>query len=228
MKLSISMTKTEWNLGWLFLVAQLLVLPVALVMANQLLGSPLSVAELNFVLFVINFLLTLAIFHRFLWSSLRLSLCAPFRYLRAAFLGFAAYYLLSFLVGIFIQTVYPAFSNVNDENIILMSQDGYTLMAVGTILLVPITEETLYRGLVFRGLHSKSRLAAYAVSTAVFAFIHIAGYIGAAEPIVLLLCFLQYIPAGLTLAWAYERADSIWAPILMHIAINQIGMSSMR
>ena len=44
----------------------------------------------------------------------------------------------------------------------------------------------------------------------------------------LFLSFLQYVPAGLCLAWSYEKADSIWAPILIHIAVNQMGNLAMR
>jgi membrane protease YdiL (CAAX protease family) len=39
---------------------------------------------------------------------------------------------------------------------------------------------------------------------------------------------VQYLPAGLALAWAYEKADTIWAPILMHMTINQISITFMR
>ena len=228
MKLSISMTKTEFYLGWVLLIFQLLVLPVAAAYGNALLPVPLTLAELNFLLYAVNFALTLGLFHCFLWGSLRQSLRTPFRTLRSAFLGFLIYYLASLLVSLFVQTVCPEFSNINDQTIASMTQDNYTLMAVGTVLLVPLSEETLYRGLIFRGLQGKNRLLAYTVSILAFATIHVVGYIGTEKPVVLLLCFLQYLPAGFALAWAYERADSICAPILMHIAINQIGMSAMR
>ena len=69
----------------------------------------------------------------------------------------------------------------------------------------------------------ESKLLAYALSTVIFAMIHISGYIGIYDAKLLFCCFLQYIPAGLCLAWAYARADSIFAPILMHMAINVIG-----
>lgn len=228
MKLSISMTRNEVRFGWLFLALQLLVLPVLLVLVNALLPVPLSNASLNFLMFVIDFGLALLIFHRFLLASARFSAAAPFRCLRFAAIGLILYYLATFLVGMFIQAVYPDFSNANDSSIHSMAQENYSLMLAGTVLLVPVTEETLYRGLVFRGLREKSRVAGYILSTLFFALIHVTGYMGAVSPTVLLLCLLQYIPAGICLAWAYEKADSIWTPILMHMAINQISMSYMR
>ncbi len=222
------MTKTETICGWIYLVLQLLILPVILVLVNLLLGNPLSDASLNFVFFALNFICVTVIFRRFLLDSLRQALATPFRCLRSAFFGFILYYILSFLISFVILYIAPDFSNVNDESIADMTQDNFALMSIGTVLLVPPVEEVFYRGLIFRGLYNRSRVAAYIVSTLVFCAIHVTGYIGLYDPLTLLLCFLQYIPAGLCLGWAYARADSIWAPILMHITINQIAMSAMR
>ena len=228
MKLSISMTRTEVCFGWIYLFLQLFLLPSLLVMGNQYFGQPLTLASLNFVMFALNFLVVTVLFHRYLLESARLSLAAPGVCLRAAFLGLMLYYAGNLIVGRLILAIDPDFVNVNDTNISAMTQQQYTLMAIGTVLLVPPVEEVFYRGLIFRGLHSKSRIAAYLVSALVFSAVHILGYIGATDWSTLGLCFLQYVPASLALAWTYERADSIWAPILMHMTVNQIGILAMR
>lgn len=228
MKLSVSMTCKEERLGWPVLVLQLFVLPTLSVAANALLPVPLSSTYLNFLLFLINFLAVILVFHRFLGQSARHAADAPFRCLRFAAIGLILYYAATYVIGLFIHSVYPEFSNVNDSNIQLMATENYGLMLTGTVLLVPLTEETLFRGLIFRKLHQKSRAVAYILSTLFFALVHIAGYMGATPLPVLLLCLIQYIPAGVFLAWVYEKADSIWAPILMHMAVNQISMSYMR
>ena len=44
----------------------------------------------------------------------------------------------------------------------------------------------------------------------------------------LLLCFLQYIPAGIALGWAYVRSGSILTPILIHTLVNAIGVAILR
>lgn len=228
MKLSISMTRSEAGFGWLLMACQLLILPIAAVIINSLLPVPLTDSVLNILLFLAEFILAILIFHRFLAASARHSIRNPFRTLRFAVLGLVMYYIGSFVVGLLISAVSPDFFNVNDSAIFQMAQDNYSLMAICTVLLVPFTEELIYRGLIFRSLHSKSRLIAYVVSAAVFSVIHVAGYIGTASSVTLLLCFLQYIPAGLSLCWAYEKADSIWAPILMHMTVNQVSISLMR
>ena len=228
MKLSISMTPDENKMGWLFLSIQLIFLPRLLTAINALLEQPMSLALLNFLMFAINFLLAVLIFHRFLWQSLKTAIRSPIRLLRPAFLGFVFYYLADLVMRELIQAVCPDFSNLNDQSIISMTQDHYALMAIGTVILVPVVEELLYRGLIFGSLQKKSRIVAYLVSVPVFCMIHIVNFIGVYTPIQLALSFLQYVPAGICLAWAYERADSIWAPILMHTAINQIAISFSR
>jgi len=44
----------------------------------------------------------------------------------------------------------------------------------------------------------------------------------------IILCFLQYLPAGFALAWCYRRSGSIFASILVHMTVNQMGMLLMR
>ena len=61
-----------------------------------------------------------------------------------------------------------------------------------------------------------------------FACIHIVGYIGTYSPLELVMAVLQYLPAGLSLAWAYTKADSIFAPILIHACINLIAVGGLR
>ena len=228
MKLSISMTRKEAGFGWLLMACQLLILPILAVLINSLMPAPLSDSVLNIALFAADFLLAIVIFHRFLAVSARYSLDNPFKTLRFAFFGLVFYYIGSFLIGLLISSVSVDFANLNDSAIYEMTQENYSLIAVCTVFLVPITEELIYRGLIFRTLHSKSRLLAYLVSAGVFSLIHIVAYVGSASSTILLLCFLQYLPAGLALGWAYEKADSIWAPILMHMTVNQVSMNLMR
>ena len=227
-KLTVSLTQNERIWGCLYLAVQIIALPAAVQFINLILGSPLSDAQLNFVFFCINFICITVIFHRFLVNCGKISLSQPWLCLRYTGQGLLLYWLGSFLIGLLIAAVYPDFSNINDESIAYMTQQNYTLMSFGTVLLVPVVEETLYRGVVFGMLYEHSRVAAFIVSSLAFAALHVVSYIGYYEPLYLLVCFIQYIPAGLCLAWAYVKADSIWAPILMHITINQIGILSMR
>lgn len=59
------------------------------------------------------------------------------------------------------------------------------------------------------GLHRRNRIAAYVLSTVAFCLIHVAGYVGQEALSSLAVLALEYIPAGIALAWAYEKADTI-------------------
>jgi membrane protease YdiL (CAAX protease family) len=225
--LSVKMTRTEFTLGWIYMAVQLLFLPTVLVLLNLYLKSPLDEAELNFLFFCLNFLCVTVIFHKYLLACGKISLSEPGKCLLSAIFGYVIYWVLSLGVSMVILWVYPEFMNVNDAAIETMVDSNFALTAIGTILLVPVTEEVLFRGLIFQGLHHKNRFLAYAVSSIAFCLPHVLGYIGLYSPLHLLLCFLQYLPAGIALAWAYERSDSIWAPVIMHTFVNLTGVSAM-
>lgn len=226
--LTVSMTKREAVAGYIYLALQLTVIPILISLGNMLMGAPLSDAQINFLFFCINFLCVTIIFRKFLVANTQIAFKNLWKCLQSAFFGFIFYWLLAMVVGFIILLVYPEFSNVNDESIGQLMEENTGLIQFGAVLLVPITEELLYRGLVFGSFYKRKPLAGYLISMAAFAALHVVGYVTMYEPLHLMLCFLQYLPAGFCLAWAYARADSIWAPILIHIAINQIGTAAMR
>ena len=222
------MTHSEKHIGWIYWGLQLLVLPVAMSMLLEHFAVELSDAKFNFVFFALNFVCLTVILRRFLGKNAILALQQPFRTLRYAFGAFAIFWISTTLIGAVTKYFAPGFSNVNDATILEMASDEYTLTAIGTVLLAPVAEELMYRGLIFDALHHRSPAGAFFVTTVVFAAIHVVGYVGIYRPLVLLLCFVQYIPAGLCLGWAYTRSGNIWAPILAHIAINQTTILTMR
>ena len=228
MKLSIATTRQENLLGYIYLVFYHIFLASIISIVAYLLGYPLSLSELNIVYFLVNFLAVVAIFHRFLGRSLQKAWKNIPRCLVSVFIGFGIYYWSTFLLGVFISWIAPDFANVNDQAVEGIAMEYPRIIGFCTVFLIPIVEETLYRGLIFQGLQRKHRILAYIVSTVIFSSIHIIGYIGSANWLTLALCFLQYVPAGIALAWSYERADTIVAPILIHMIVNQIGMSALR
>ena len=227
-KLSVPMSREEIQWGWVYLLFQLFALPYLLTLINLLLGNPLSDASLNFVFFATNFICVTVIFRKFNLKSISRALKNPATCIYAVLSGFALYYVVSYIMGIAIMFINPNFMNVNDESISQMTQDTLALMGIGTVLLVPPVEEVFYRGLIFRGLYHRSKILAYTISTLVFCSIHVLGYVGIYDPLTLFICFFQYMPASICLAWAYKRSDTIVAPILIHMIINFIGILSVR
>ncbi len=228
MKLSIATTRQENILGYIYLAFSQILLSSLIAIVAYLWGYPLSITTLNIIYFLVNFVSVVAIFHRFLGRSLQAAWKNIPKCLINVLIGFGIYYWGTILLGFLITRIDPSFANVNDQAVTGMVQENPLMMSICTVILVPVVEETLYRGLIFQQLQRKHRALAYIVSVAVFSAIHVAGFIGSVNWLTLLLCFAQYLPAGIALAWAYERADTIVAPILIHMIINQIGMSTMR
>ena len=214
--------------GFVYLAFQYLFLPSILAFINSHLADPLKEAELNFLFYLINFISILLIFHDFLGRGLTQVTQHPIIFLESVILGFVFYYGCNWLTTKLVGLLVPNFSNYNDEAIVELLHGNSFLMLIGTVILVPPVEECLFRGLIFRNLYGKSRWAAYIVSILAFAVIHIIGYIGQYSALELLMAFAQYLPAGLCLAWAYMRADTIFAPIVIHAAINFVSINALR
>lgn len=221
-----SPNQVEQVWGYGYLIIELLLLPELLKYLNRFMC--LSTAELNFTFFLVNFLAVMVIFHRFLGENGMQMFRHPINWVQAVILAGAAYYACNFAINQAVLFLDPRFQNANNENIFSMITGNRYLMIIGTVILVPPVEECLFRGLVFRSLYSKNHAAAYVVSICVFAFIHLSGYLGQYTPLQLVLSFCQYIPAGLCLAWAYVKAESIFAPIVLHALINFITLQGSR
>ena len=227
-QLYISMSRGEKIRGWLYMAFSLLALPALLQIFNTKLADPLSDTELNFAYYCVNFLAVCSIFRSFLRDSLVAAWRDLWNFVQAVVLGYAAYWACSRCVDTLMSYLLPGFHNINDSAITGMAHANYTLMVIGVVILVPLAEEVLYRGLIFRNLYRSSQVAAYLVSMAAFAAVHVLGYLGTESIGTLAVCFLQYLPAGLCLAWTYTKADNIFAPIAVHALVNAIAIGAVR
>ena len=221
-------TGTEAVWGWGWWAFQFFLLPSLLPAVNTLLSRPLSQAELNFTFFLMNFLAVLLIFHSFLARSARAAVAHPAYFCQAVVLGLAAYYACTWAVDWAAARLVPSFTNYNDASILALGRGSRLLTLIGVVVLVPPVEECFFRGLIFATLYRKSHWAAYIVSMLAFTAIHIMGYIGTYSAAELLIAIAQYLPAGLCLAWSYTKAETIFAPILIHAIINFVAISGLR
>ena len=222
------MSRTEKILGWLYMAFSLIALPGLLAWLNAQLADPMNEGTLSFVFYLTNFLFILGIFRRFLRDSLVAAWQDIWNFIQAVVLGYVAYWAASEAMEFIMSHLLPGFSNINDAAITAMAKSNYTLMLIGVVFLVPLAEEMLYRGLIFRNLWQSSKVAAYLLSMAAFSAIHVLGYIGSEDITTLVLCFLQYLPAGLCLAWTYTKADNIFAPTLVHAIVNAVAIGALR
>ncbi len=222
------MTKAESVFGICYLLAQQFAVPFVLALGMAWLGLPTSELWLNFVFFATNFLVVVIAFSRFLGRELRTLDKNLLSVLGTCAVGFLIYWAANILMGMFLALNFPDFSNPNDANIRSMANDQFWIMFTGSVVLVPVAEETLYRGVIFGLANRISRPLAYVLSTTLFALIHVVGYMRTMEPLQLVISLLQYAPAGLCLSWAYAKTNTIFAPILIHTAVNLLGILAMR
>lgn len=225
-KLSISMTTAANLWGWVFFLGQLVLLGPALQSLCPRLGwdvnTTAGLARLNGLFFAVNFLLTVVIFRKYLAESLLMIFKRFWGFIQAVILGLALYQVLSFGVSAFLS-LFPSFENANNQNLRAMLEVAPWLK-IGIIFLAPVTEECLYRGLLFRNLYQKHRILAYVVTVVAFGLVHVLDYIQVLTPGQLALSFLQYIPAGIALGWSYEKADTVMAPVLIHCLVNTLAV----
>lgn len=213
---------TRYTLFQLFILSGLLNLVFGLIFPNY------DSDVLSFAFYLVNFLVLVPLLYNYLSQSARHFAKNILKILLTAAVGFAVYYASTTALSMLIRHLVPQFFNVNDSNIVSTAQQNLLLTAMGTVVFAPASEELMYRGVLYGLCRKHSRVLAFAVSTAIFASIHVLGYIGYYHPLHLLLCYVQYIPAGLVLAGAYEFTGNIFSPILIHTTVNLIGILSMR
>lgn len=215
-----TLTRKETVSGWIWMAVQFLLLGSVV----TALAAPLGLMKINFLYHLISACATALIFRRFLSGSIRTFRRETRRVLLVAAACLGVYYLLSTALGAVIFAVDASFSNVNDNTVTGFLRSNPVLTSAATIVLAPISEELLFRGLVFRRARRFGRWAAYVISVAAFAAIHIMGYVGNFSAPRLLLCFLQYIPAGIVLAAGMDATGSIITPMLIHACINAVAV----
>ena len=225
---SVSLTQKQQRWALVYFVLTVWLLPTILTFCLELLFPGASVTLLNFIWFAVNFLCVVVLFPKFWVASIERLGHDPVRLGIVVCIGLIVYFSLTPLLSMALIWLRPGFFNVNDNAISQMFSQNFVLMTVGTVLLVPVAEEFLCRGFVFGSLYPKNRALAYLLSTVLFCTIHVIRYIRFYDPITLLLCFCQYIPAGLCLAWVYRTADNLLAPIFMHAIINALGIFTQR
>lgn len=212
------MTDSERRRGWVFFALYLLVFPYLNAWAQRLLmgEGEAPVAEANVVYYVLLFALALLVFWTFLRHGFSLLVDWLPENAFAFLTGLAGAGLLHFLVTLI---PYPV-QNPSEMQYLQEFAISPVATAVLLVVLIPLIEETLFRGLVFGSLRQYSRPLAYVVSVLVYALACVWRYaLEIGDPAYLLL-FIQYLPMSLALAWCYDNGGSIWSAVALHMTIN--------
>lgn len=215
------LTRTEAILGWCYLPVYLIVLNLLLQLINEKLSLGMTALTINIVYFAVNVLAVVLIFRRFLRQSFFGG--SFWGFVQALVLGFAMYYAGTWVLQFLLSKLAPGFTIYNNNTVAgLISANTYVMMAI-TVLVAPIIEETLVRGLVFGSIRPTSRMMAYLVSVILFTLMHNWQYFMLYPAASVLISCIPYIPASIALAWTYERAGTIWASITLHAVVNALS-----
>jgi len=220
------LSTAEQVAGFCYLPFYVVLLTMILQYLSGLLALNLTDLQLNICYFAINCLMIWVIFHGFLIRSFR-----GIRFwelIQALILGFVLYYAGNFLFALVMGWLEIDITSYNDETVMMLAEQSRAVMIVCAVIVAPLVEETLVRGLLFGVIRRKSRVAAYLVSVIFFAAIHVWQYLPAYGLKSVVLAALQYLPAGIALGWTYEKANTVWAPIILHMTINAISFGLMR
>jgi hypothetical protein len=221
----VTMRRYEIIGGIIWFIIYAFVLGIVLELALALLGISYDEATLNAAYFFTNFIITALLFRRFLAYSLPVAADNLLKVLKAILLGFAVYWLLEVGLSLLSTLLVQEVTIPNDDTVQAIAGINYRVMWVGAVLLAPMTEETLVRGLVFGNIRRKNRVLAYVVTALLFASMHTLGYVTEMSALSIVYNMLIYGLPSVALCICYEYSGTIWAPIALHMIINAIGMS---
>ena len=222
------MLKIERVMGFIYLPIHILVLPMAISFAAGWLfpGTVDDVAPvLNMAYYAFGCVFLFAVMFRFLKASFNELLDWKARAVQGVLFGIALYFILLVALSLILNSLSLGASNPNSDEIGREALVNRGAVYVVALVLAPIVEELLFRGVVFGSIRRRSRILAYVVSALVFSFYHVWQYFFFGYDPSLFISVLSYIPPSIALAYCYERSGSIWTSMLLHAAINLFVLS---
>ena len=229
--LFLSMTRREKYAGWVLGTVGLL---TVLLLRMWKIPSATALCVLTGLLFFA----VLWIFRRFLEESFQIPFTGFGKILKTALLGLMAAQLFTLLMNDLLYFFFPKYFSYGDtgpqfihpQRLLLaeaMHSNG-PVTWICTVLLLPVVTEVFHRGLLFGSVKCRSRSAACLISTSLIAFLRICFLPQPLDPIYTVICFLQYIPMGIFFTWIYTSTETILTPILAHMLLNAVSITTMR
>lgn len=224
-------TLTKWEAfgAIIYMPVHLGLLP--LVMSSLLLQGVVDSANANFICYAVGAAYMLLVLGRFLRREFDPLCDAPFRvageiasgYLLMLCFNLCVNMLLGLISGAGLET---PLDNPNNQAVFDLAGENFGMVSAMTIFLAPIVEELMFRGGVFGVLRRYNRAAAYVASMLLFSVYHVWSY-AMYEPSAWIYV-IQYLPISWLLCRCYERCNTIWASIFLHMLINGISMQALQ
>ena len=212
------MTRSKCIRGWVFFLLYLLVFPYMNSWVQFMLLSEGENMAAEGAVFYYLFLFALCLL--LFWSFLYHDFLDLLDWLPENFIGV--------LVGLaFAGGLYALFCLIPfpvEDLIPLQYQAEFSMAPRATLLLllvlIPVVEETLFRGLVFGSLRSLSVPLAYAVTILLYALSMVWRYAMELHDPRYLLLAVRYLPLSAAYTWCYDNGGSVWACVVLHALVN--------
>lgn len=212
------MTPLEVKIGLVFFLLYYLVFPrLNALLQQRLFGDgEVLVPEANVLYYVLLFLVVFFLFHRFLredffglldWLSENLAAAGL-----CLLLAGAARILLSFLP-------LPVEDLIAQQYAEQFQASPFPTLAL-ILILIPLVEETLYRGLLYGLMRRFDKKLAIVVSILFYVLSLVWRYAYEAGDPSLFLLSLLYLPLSAAATLCYEAGGSVWAATLVHGGYN--------
>ncbi|MFI3313226.1 MAG: CPBP family intramembrane glutamic endopeptidase, partial [Eubacteriales bacterium] len=177
--IGVQITRGELIGGLIYLPFYLYLTPLFVQFLMETFGFAVTDASLNVWVFMVNFLAIAIIFRHFLIASIS-SIGGHFwDFLQSIVLGFSFYFALNWVLSLILVTTNLYTESANNEAVFTLAGDNYVMVVVCAVLLAPLVEEVIFRGMFFGLMHTKSRILAYVGSTLLFAALHVWQFVGA-------------------------------------------------
>ena len=219
--------KMSWGrtlFGLIYLPVHIIVLPLFIPALFFGMGIT-DLAQINVYYYAFSVMLIVIVFFPYLRANFDPLVDNFFHCLITLFMALGIYYIGNVIINLVVLGFGITADNPNDQAVTGFAMDSNAFRAAA-IFMGPIVEEVLFRGALFGGLRKKSRVLAYVLSIAIFALTHVWQYALVAMDLTILIYVLQYIPVAFALAWAYERTNSIWVPIGMHMIVHAMSLAA--
>jgi len=214
--------KQERVLGFCFLAVHILLTPLLKNLMKEFLPGALSDAQWTTLYYLVSFLLILLFLRSLLFRDWD---------------RFCDFKLPCLLAMIPTHLVYVGLSLIGAVLLLLLPEELFELydgflteyltmhsrsMLVPLVLLSPIAEEVLFRGVLFGTLRVKNRAVAYFVSVGLCVACSVVPYAVNHPDATAVFYMLQQLPFVFALTWCYERVGTVWSPALYHALFNLV------
>ena len=141
-------------------------------------------------------------------------------------IGLPLNYLLAFIANILVM-LFLGFDVVEDsanqQAVVSMIEITPLLMVFQAVIIAPLLEELLFRGLIFRSLTHININLAHFVAAFLFGFLHVYQEVLAGDLMQMAYIF-PYMFMGYAFGYIYQRTGTIFASIGLHFLSNSIAV----